>query len=274
VSGIVVAAAAVACATQLGYAYVDGVVLAVAVTVAGGAGIVVAEVVAETALARIVPADVLGRVMGVFTAMSVAAMVLGAVLAPILITGTSLQTSFLALGLATLLVTLLALPRLRGLDVLSTQRAHALASRVAIIESLPITVGVSRVVLEQLASAAQVCPLPDGVDVVAEGAPAHAFYVVIDGSVVVHRDGSVLAHLGGGECFGERGLLDNAPRNATVTTEVPSRILRLDGEVLLDALQSSTTLVSALDRSIAGRTPSPVPTASLALVDDANWAGS
>src|SRR5262245_35897617 len=165
VSVIVVGAAAIACATQLGYAYVDGVVLAVAVTVAGGAAIVIAEVVAETALARIVPADVLGRVMGVFTAMSVAAMVLGAVLASILITGTSLQTSFLALGLGALVVTLLTLPRLRGLDVLSTQRAHALASRVAIIESLPITVGVSRVVLEQLASASQVCPLPDGVDV-------------------------------------------------------------------------------------------------------------
>ena len=70
---------------------------------------------------------------------------------------------------------------LRGLDELSRQRAELLASRVAIIERLPITAGAPQVVLEQLASASQLCPLPPGVDVVVEGAPAHAFYAVIDG---------------------------------------------------------------------------------------------
>ena len=220
VSVIVVAMGGVVCASQLGYAAVEVVGVAVIISVAAGAAMVAAEVVAETALARIIPADVLGRIMGVFDALSVAAMVAGALLAPVLIASTSLGTSFLVLGLAALLVTLACLGGLRGLDALSKRRADALASRVAVIESLPITMGVPRLVLEQLASASQVCPLPDGVDVVVQGAPAHAFYVVTEGRVVVHRDGQVLAHLGAGECFGERGLLDKAPRNATVTTEV------------------------------------------------------
>ena len=86
--------------------------------------------------------------------------------------------------------------------------------------------------LEQLASASQFCPLPEGVDVVVQGAPAHAFYAVVDGSVIVHRDGQEAARLGSGDYFGERGLLDNAPRNATVTTAEPSTLLRLDGDVL------------------------------------------
>jgi CRP-like cAMP-binding protein len=192
-------------------------------------------------------------------------MVVGAVLAPLTITATSLDTSFVVLGLATLTVTLACLTRLGGLDAVSKQRADALASRVSLIERLPIMAGVPALVLEQLASASQVCPLPDGVDVVAEGAPAHAFYVVIDGGVVVHRDARVIAHLGAGDCFGERGLLDQAPRNATVTTEVASKILRLDGQTLLDALQSSATLVSAINRSTAGRTPSPIPTEHIPL---------
>ena len=254
VSAIVVGAAALVCASQLVYAAVEVVLVALVVTIVGGAGMVAAEVVAETALSRIVPADVLGRVMGVFDAQSVAAMVAGAVLAPIVITWTSLTASFLVLGALTLIVTLGCLARLRGLDVLSKQRAEALSARVAAIEDLPIVVGVPRLVVEQLASASQICPLPDGVDVVVEGAPAHAFYVVVDGRVVVHRQGQVVVRLGAGSWFGERGLLDNAPRNATVTTAVDSRILRLDGAVLLDALQSSATLVSALDRSNAPRT--------------------
>jgi CRP-like cAMP-binding protein len=217
---------------------------------------------------------VLGCVMGVFDASSVAAMVAGAVLAPVVINATSLRASFLVLGAGSLAVTLVCLLGLRGLDAISKQRAEALASRVALIEDLPITVGVPRLVLEQLASSSQVCPLPDGVDVVVEGAPAHAFYVVVEGGVVVHREGEVLAHLGAGQCFGERGLLDNAPRNATVTTEVESRILRLEGDVLLEALQSSATLVSALDRATAGRTTrAPVASDATPFVDDTTWVG-
>ena len=70
-------------------------------TLLGGAGFVACEVVAETALARVVRSEVLGRVMGVFDALSVAAMVLGAVLAPVLIAATSLRTSFVVLGIVT-----------------------------------------------------------------------------------------------------------------------------------------------------------------------------
>ena len=60
--------------------------------------------------------------------------------------------------------------------------------------------------------------------------------------------------LGPGEWFGERGLLDHAPRNATVTTAVDSNVLRLEGSVLLDALEAAPTMRSELveRRSPAG----------------------
>ena len=261
VSVIVVTAGALVCATQLAYASVDGLVVALGVTVVGGAGLVACEVVAETALARIVPADVLGRVMGVFAALSVAVMIAGAVLAPVLIAATSLHTSLVVLGLATLLVTVLCLPALGGLDVLTRQRAEALASRVAVLEQLPITAGVPRLVLEQLASESQLCPLPPGVDVIVQGAPAHAFYAVVEGRVLVHRDAEKVASLGPGEHFGERGLLDNAPRNATVTTETDSTILRLEGEradrgaaICRDIAECARSLERVTAGCVAGRT--------------------
>jgi predicted MFS family arabinose efflux permease len=271
VCGIVVSTAALFCATQIAYAGTDDLAVALVVTLLGGVGIVVCEVVAETALARVVQSEALGRVMGLYDALSVAAMVLGAVLAPVLISWTSLRTSLAILGLATLLATVLLRARLRGLDAMSRQREEVLASRVAVIEQLPITAGAPRVVLEQLASASQICLLPPGVDIVVQGAPAHAFYAVIDGRVLVHRDGEEVVHLGPGEHFGERGLLDNAPRNATVTTEGRTTLLRLEGDVLLEALQSAPTVLSALDRPGApGQTPAS-PAAHTALVDDPSW---
>jgi MFS family permease len=269
VAVIAVTAAAAMCATQIAYAATDMLVVASIVTLIGGFGIVCCEVVAETALARVVKTDVLGRVMGVFDALSVAAMVLGALLAPLVTSWTSLRGGLVILGVATLAVTLLCPLGLRGLEQLSRQREALLASRMAVVEALPITVGAPRVVLEQLASAAQVCPLPVGVDVVVQGAPAHAFYAVIDGSVLVHRDGEELARIGPGGYFGERGLLDNAPRNATVTTVEDSTILRLDGDVMLDALRTAPSVMSAIDRPPIS--PSPSAQTGTSFVDDPEW---
>jgi len=269
VSAIVVVTGSVFCATQLVYAATDTLAVALAATLVGGAGFVACEVVAETALARVVASDSLGRVMGVVDAVSVAAMISGALLAPLIISLTSLTTSFVVLGAVTLIATGLSRAGLRGLDELSRARSEQLASRIAIIQRLPVVAGAPLVVLEQLASASQLCTLPPGVDIVVEGAPAHAFYAVIDGHVVVHHDGEAVAHLGPGDFFGERGLLDRAPRNATVTTEEPSTVLRLEGDVLLDAVQSAPTVLSAIDRSSQGRATAPV--ARTTLVDDPKW---
>lgn len=274
VSGIVVATGVLFCATQLAYVWVDVVVVALLVTLLGGIGVVACEVVAETAVARVVPSDALGRVMGVFEGLSVAAMITGAVLAPLLVRWTSLGTSLAILGVAAVITILLCRAVLTGLDAVSRERAEFLAGRVAVIEQLPLAAGAPRVVLEQLAAASQICPLPPGVDVVVQGAPAHAFYAVIEGSVLVHRDGEDVAHLGPGSYFGERGLLDNAPRNATVTTEVQSTVLRLEGNVLLEALQSAPTVLSAIDRSNGAGRAAGTSAEHTRLVDDPTWAGA
>ena len=59
----------------------------------------------------------------------------------------------------------------------------------------------------------------------------------------------VRVHLGPGDSFGERGLLDSAPRNATVTTEMDTIVLWIDGDVLLESLEAAPTLTPALNLS-------------------------
>lgn len=269
---VVVGAGALACATQFAYAASDTLALALVVTVVGGAGLVCCEVVSETLLARVTPRDALGRIAGLFDASSIAAMMGGAVLAAALVRTTSLSESFWILGTFAVGLALASLAGLRGLDAASRARSELLAARLAIVEDLPITEGTPQLVLEQLASASQVCPLPPGVDVVLEGTPAHAFYAVIDGQVVVHRNGDVVAHIGPGGSFGERGLLDSAPRNATVTTEQETTVLRIEGDALLEALEQAPVLTTALDRSNGGRPRVEVPADDTPVVDDARWA--
>ncbi|MGH8921041.1 MAG: cyclic nucleotide-binding domain-containing protein, partial [Actinomycetes bacterium] len=272
VSLIVIAGGSLACAAQLAYAGVQVLAVALAVTVIGNAGLVSCEVAGETALARIVPREALGRVIGIFNAVSAAAIVAGAVLASVLATSASLRASLLILGAAALAITLGCRLGLRGLDALSAQRAGALASRAKVLQGLPVAAGVPQIVLEQLAAAAQFCPLPPGVDVVVQGAPAHAFYAVAEGRVVVHRDGKAVVHLGPGDSFGERCLLDQAPRNATVTTEMDTTVLRVEGHALLDALEAAPGLRPALD--LSSTAPGvQAPPGETAVVDDPRWTG-
>ena len=197
-------------------------------------------------------------------------MIAGAVLASVLVAATSLRASLLILGGVAVAVTLLSRLGLRGLDALNARRADALASRVTVLRGLAVTAGVPQIVLEQLASAAQFCPLPPGIDVVVQGAPAHAFYAVVDGRVAVHRDGKAVVHLGPGDSFGERGLLDQVPRNATVTTEMDTTLLRVEGEALIDALEAAPGLRPALD--LSSTAPGvQVPPGETAVVDDPRW---
>ena len=250
---VVVGAAVLACATQFVYAGSEVLTVAVVATVIGGAGLVSCEVIAETVLCRVVPGEILGRVTGLFTASSIAAMVGGAVLASLLIDATSLTGSFWILGVATLAIAVSCVLGLRGLDEASRRRTEELASRLSVVEGLPVTAGVPQLVLEQLASASELRPLSAGIDVVVQGDPADALYAVVSGRVVVHQDSVVRVHLGPGDSFGERGLLDNAPRNATVTTEMETVVLWIDGDVLIDALEAAPTLAPALNRSSAAR---------------------
>ena len=102
------------------------------------------------------------------------------------------------------------------------------------------------------------------------GAPAHAFYAVAQGRVVVHRDGKAVVHLGPGDSFGERGRLGQAPRNATVTTEMDTTLLRVEGRALLDALEAAPALRPALD--LSSTAPGvQVPPGETAMVDDPRW---
>jgi MFS family permease len=267
---VVVGAGALACGSQLVFAGTSWLALALAATVVGGAALVSCEVIAETVLARVVPSETLGRVAGLFTASGIGAMVAGAVLASLLVNATSLQGSFWILGAGALVVALSCSLGLRGLDEASRRRTEELASRIQIIEHLPLTAGVPQLVLERLASASRLVPVRPGVDVVVQGDPADVFYAVVEGRVVVHRDGVVRVHLGPGDCFGERGLLDNAPRNATVTTEMETVVMRIDGDVLLDSLEAAPTLTSALNRTSTAPGVDVSPDEPK-LIDDPRW---
>ena len=88
-----------------------------------------------------------------------------------------------------------------------------------------------------------------GAVIVREGDAADAFYLIEQGSVAVTRaaqgDTRALAVLGEGAWFGEAGLLQQAPRNATVTAGAKGAVARVLGQQAFLTMVATSDLVAA-----------------------------
>jgi CRP-like cAMP-binding protein len=82
----------------------------------------------------------------------------------------------------------------------------------------------------------QVAP---GDNIVSRGEKADAFYGVRSGQVEVLIDRTVVDVLGPGSWFGERGLLGNTTRQATVRARTPARLFRLERRGFDDMLRAA-----------------------------------
>jgi CRP-like cAMP-binding protein len=69
--------------------------------------------------------------------------------------------------------------------------------------------------------------VPEGQHLADEGEYAYDLFIIEDGTAEVTQDGKTVAELGPGEFFGEMGVLERAPRNATVVAKTPMTLLTL-----------------------------------------------
>lgn len=81
--------------------------------------------------------------------------------------------------------------------------------------------------LQSLAKWAEVLDFEPGSAVVKRGAAGDGLYMILEGSADVRRGNRTLAHLGGGQFFGELSLFDNQPRSADVVARSPLKVARL-----------------------------------------------
>lgn len=190
------------------------------------------EVSLLTLSQRLVSCDVMARVYGVEETLTIVAMAVGSIVASTLVAVSGERGALAITGVILPVVALLMWPRLRRFDahVETDDGAFALVRGVPAFTSLPVAS------LETLASRSRWVQVGAGVDIVRQGEPGNAFFVIAEGDVDVFEDDVHRRIEGPGEHFGEIALLRNVPRTATVRARSDVDLLVLDRPEFLAAV--------------------------------------
>ena len=248
---IIVAGMAVYCLPTALLPLVHAPAVAALLEAVRGAGTIVVDVLAITAMQRLVNPDIVARVFGVFFALVLGAICLGALVAPILLGVLGLDGALLVMGLAIPVLSVAAYPWIRALDRQAHQQLAQMAPRLAVLQGFEVFAGTARGALESLARSATEERVAAGATMVAEDAEADDFYVLTAGEAEVSARGEArserkLGTLTAPDYFGEIGLLERRPRTATVRATTPCTVLRIRGVDFLTALTSATPTPGAL----------------------------
>jgi MFS family permease len=225
------------------------------------AGALLAQVVGETVLQRVVPDAIRGRTLGTLQTLSTLTYAAGSFAVPVLMVSIGAQL-ILTVGGVAVLAAAIATFVLVGPHFRREPATEAAAAALGRVARLPLFAGVPPAALEVAVTRLVPVAVSAGDVVVLEGEPADRFYIIESGRFAVdQRDPGTglprrLRFMGPDEVFGELGLMHNAPRSATVTAETAGRLLTLDGPDFLELLNVGPELSGRmLDRYRASPAP-------------------
>jgi CRP-like cAMP-binding protein len=104
---------------------------------------------------------------------------------------------------------------------------RAVAVKPETLDSVPLFEALDPDARQKFAVWVSELEVPEGQHLADEGEYAYDLFIIEDGTAEVTQDGNTVAELGPGEFFGEMGVLERAPRNATVVAKTPMTLLTL-----------------------------------------------
>jgi CRP/FNR family transcriptional regulator, cyclic AMP receptor protein len=132
-------------------------------------------------------------------------------------------------------------------------------AKLELLKRAPLFANCSKQELAQIGGIADEIDLREGTELTRQGAPGREFFVLIEGTADVIKDGQKVNTLEGGDFFGEIALVHHAPRTATVTATSPVRTLVISERNFKRLLEESPEIqrkvMVALAERLAPTTP-------------------
>lgn len=129
-------------------------------------------------------------------------------------------------------------------------------AKVKLIAGVPLFSGLSKRELAQVATIADEIDFRTGKVLIREGDRGREFFILLEGTSDITRNGKRLASRGAGDFFGEVALVCDVPRVATVTTTSPIRALVITDREFRALLKRSPEIALKVLRAVAERLPS------------------
>jgi signal transduction histidine kinase len=130
-------------------------------------------------------------------------------------------------------------------------------SDCAQLRRVPLFAELSEEDLDGLTSNAEAVDLAAGDLLATQGEPGDAMFVIATGELqVVKRSRSSdvpIAVVGPGEIVGEMSIFEQQPRNASVRAITPARVIRIDGDEILEILRTRPSATLSMLRTMMGR---------------------
>jgi CRP-like cAMP-binding protein len=105
----------------------------------------------------------------------------------------------------------------------------------------------------RLAALAEERRVPSGTVLTKEGEPGDEFYVVAEGMAEATIRGRKVGSIPAGSFFGELSLLDRGPRTATVSAELPTRLVVLNAKDFSSVIEDVPAISLKIMRGLASR---------------------
>ena len=126
-------------------------------------------------------------------------------------------------------------------------------SKIDLLKKVPLFSGCSKAELGALALTADELDLRDGHVLTREGSAGREFFVLVDGTVRVTKNGDTVAELGAGDWFGEIALITQTPRTATVTATSPVRVLVITDRAFRHVVEEMPSIAIKVLHSVGER---------------------
>ena len=211
--------------------------LAVALIGIWGVGMAVSDVATSSILYRAVETPLLPRVTGTIESAKLALEGLGGFLAPVLASTVGIRTALFIAAAPLPLLVATGWKTLHRVDANAAERAGLLE----MLHRIPCLQQLSMGSMDSLAARLKPSGVADvGREIVKQGELGDRFYIIQEGTAEVLIDGYLVDVLHRGQGFGERALLRNTRRAATVRSLSPMQLLILDRDDFLTAVVGST----------------------------------
>jgi CRP-like cAMP-binding protein len=200
-------------------------VVAVAMIVLWGLALSLADSISNALIHRVVESPLLAPSVAALESSKQLLEGLGALAAPALLAVLGVRTALIVAGAPLPLLAALSRPGLLAIDRRASNRARPMAA----LRRIPAFKGLTMLSLESLSARLRPAQATAGEVIIRQDDLGDRFYLIDSGRVEVTIDGFKITELGVEQGFGEKALLRDTPRSATVTAVEPTTLWYLDG---------------------------------------------